>query len=238
MSANSSTTYENYVHIIHLITLSHFWFKVIGICIPKHLECTSECLKWNIYLLYTGELGYDGLNGTKKIGPSYAKSVEYIWRILDMHRTGTKHVVCHIQVYLYSLSDPSLADHFFLFFVTKSLCLTSKLGTHLRSTKLCIHVYRQNFLSQLCKMLILHIRSHCKTCEIAHVYILGNGKFSHILPPLDYELSSVCLTRFTMAEALTFEVLLFTGCNFKSRSMWRSMASLHDRCWALSPALR
>ena len=28
----------------------------------------------NIYI-YTGELGYDGLSGTRKIGPSYAKSV-------------------------------------------------------------------------------------------------------------------------------------------------------------------
>ena len=28
---------------------------------------------------YTGELGYDGLNGTRKIGPSYAKSVVYIY---------------------------------------------------------------------------------------------------------------------------------------------------------------
>ena len=28
--------------------------------------------------LSTGELGYDGLNGTRKIGPSYAKSVIYI----------------------------------------------------------------------------------------------------------------------------------------------------------------
>ena len=27
---------------------------------------------------YTGELGYDRLNGTRKIGPSYAKSVVYI----------------------------------------------------------------------------------------------------------------------------------------------------------------
>ena len=26
----------------------------------------------------TGELGYDGLNGTRKIGPSYTKSVVYI----------------------------------------------------------------------------------------------------------------------------------------------------------------
>ena len=45
----------------------------------------------------TGELGYDGLNGTKKNGPSYAKSVVYIWRILNMHRTGTKHMVRHMQ---------------------------------------------------------------------------------------------------------------------------------------------
>ena len=30
------------------------------------------------YKPYTGELGYDGLNGTRKIGPSYAKSVVYI----------------------------------------------------------------------------------------------------------------------------------------------------------------
>ena len=28
--------------------------------------------------IYTGELGYDGLNGTRKIGPSYAKSGVYI----------------------------------------------------------------------------------------------------------------------------------------------------------------
>ena len=48
-------------------------------------------------LANTGELGYDGLNGTRKIGPSYAKSVVYIWRILDMHRTGTKHIVRHLQ---------------------------------------------------------------------------------------------------------------------------------------------
>ena len=27
---------------------------------------------------HTGELGYDRLNGTRKIGPSYAKSVVYI----------------------------------------------------------------------------------------------------------------------------------------------------------------
>ena len=48
----------------------------------------------------TGELGYDRLNGTRIIGPSFAKSVIYIWHIwhiLDMHGTGTKHVVRHRQ---------------------------------------------------------------------------------------------------------------------------------------------
>ena len=30
---------------------------------------------WSIVPSYTGELGYDGLSGTRKIGPSYAKSV-------------------------------------------------------------------------------------------------------------------------------------------------------------------
>ena len=39
------------------------------------------CVYIHIYIyiyIYTGELGYDGLNGTRKIGPSYAKSVVYI----------------------------------------------------------------------------------------------------------------------------------------------------------------
>ena len=47
--------------------------------------------------IYTGELGYDRLNRTRKIGPSYAKSVVYIWQILDVYRTGTKHIVRHMQ---------------------------------------------------------------------------------------------------------------------------------------------
>ena len=54
-----------------------------------------------VYTIYsTGELGYDRLNGTRKIGPSYAKSVIYIWLILDMHRTGTKHILCHMQKFV------------------------------------------------------------------------------------------------------------------------------------------
>ena len=35
---------------------------------PAYLNITSR-------LMNTGELGYDGLSGTRKIGPSYAKSV-------------------------------------------------------------------------------------------------------------------------------------------------------------------
>ena len=46
---------------------------------------------------YTGELGYDTLNGTRKIGLSYAKSYVYIWRICDIHWTGTKYIVRHMQ---------------------------------------------------------------------------------------------------------------------------------------------
>ena len=80
------------------------------------------------------------------------------------------------------MSDPSLADRFFLFFVIKSLYLTSKLGKHLRSTK--SFMYSINFLSQLRKILILLIRSHCKnvplptiqTRKIAHICIVGNGQ--------------------------------------------------------------
>ena len=67
-------------------------------------HCMTDFCIWRTICLVpvrcissTGELGYDGLNGTKKIGPSYAKSAVYIWWILDMHRTGTKHIVRHMQ---------------------------------------------------------------------------------------------------------------------------------------------
>ena len=58
---------------------------------------TQSCRKNIVWHFTTGELGYDGLNGTRKIGPSYAKSVVHIRRILDMHQTGTKHIVRHMQ---------------------------------------------------------------------------------------------------------------------------------------------
>ena len=37
-------------------------------CTIYHWHVCDDCL-------YTSELAYDGLNGTRKIGPSYAKSV-------------------------------------------------------------------------------------------------------------------------------------------------------------------
>ena len=55
------------------------------------------CLYLLTLLPSSGELGYDRLNGMRKVGLSYAKIFIYIWHILDMHRTGTKHIVCHIQ---------------------------------------------------------------------------------------------------------------------------------------------
>ena len=41
----------------------------------------------------TGELAYDRLNGTMKISSVICK----VRHILDMHGTGTKHIVCHSQ---------------------------------------------------------------------------------------------------------------------------------------------
>ena len=69
----------------------------------KHATVRKSTRQSNVYrittvLLHnTDKLGYDRLNGTRKIGPSYAKSVIYIWHILDMHGTGTKHIVHHRQ---------------------------------------------------------------------------------------------------------------------------------------------
>ena len=73
-------------HIVHSFLLS-----------DDRGNCFFYILKSLIPNTNTGELGYDGLSGTRKIGPSYAKSVVYIWRILDMHWTGTKHIVRHMQ---------------------------------------------------------------------------------------------------------------------------------------------
>ena len=66
---------------------TQYWVHETGCMVPAPFLLPS----------YTGELGYDGLIGTRQIGPSYAKSVIYIWQILDMHWTGTKHIVRHMQ---------------------------------------------------------------------------------------------------------------------------------------------
>ena len=52
----------------------------------RHL-LSKQTFYWNYFISNsnTGELGYDRLNGTRKIGPSYAKSVVYI--ILHMSNT-------------------------------------------------------------------------------------------------------------------------------------------------------
>ena len=39
---------------------------------------TMDVLYSNTIIVYTGELGSDILNGTRRTGPSYAKSVVYI----------------------------------------------------------------------------------------------------------------------------------------------------------------
>ena len=57
--------------------------------------------------------------------------------------------------------------------MTKRSIFPSKLGTHVRSTTTCM--YKKN-LSELRKMLILLIRSHCKMCVLptiqSHVFVL------------------------------------------------------------------
>ena len=64
----------------------------------------------------------------------------------------------------YSLSDLIWLTAFPSFFPTKSSFLPSKLGRPLRRTTACMH--KHTFLSQLRKMLILSVRSHCKICPL------------------------------------------------------------------------
>ena len=53
-------------------------------CTPRNPRKQELKKDWSNFTLakfaytYTGELGYDRLNGTRKIGPSYAKSAVYI----------------------------------------------------------------------------------------------------------------------------------------------------------------
>ena len=46
---------------------------LVSLCVVGTMVATLGFKNYN-----TGELGYDRLNGTRKIGPSYAKSVVYI----------------------------------------------------------------------------------------------------------------------------------------------------------------
>ena len=64
---NPSYTYDEYLICIGL-----------GPSISVHMQ--KSVVQWSVISKFTctGELGYDRLNGTRKIGPSYAKSVVYI----------------------------------------------------------------------------------------------------------------------------------------------------------------
>ena len=69
-----------------LTTLFHIFCKIIhnfqvifkSIKTPEVRCLYRKPFNFHSFLCITGELGYDGLNGTRKIGPSYAKSVVYI----------------------------------------------------------------------------------------------------------------------------------------------------------------
>ena len=65
----------------------------------------------------------------------------------------------------YGLSDPSLADHFFLFFY-KKVCVYHPNLAFKEHHLLYVYTY---FLSQLCEMSILPIRSHCKISPLRTV---------------------------------------------------------------------
>ena len=67
-----SYTLFNITRKMHLYFLNES--KVDMILLKKHF---SVHYKEHLFMI-TGELGYDGLNMTRKIGPSYAKSVVYI----------------------------------------------------------------------------------------------------------------------------------------------------------------
>ena len=55
-----------------------------------------------------------------------------------MRQAATSHTYqCAVP---YSLSDPSLANLFFITFLTKSLSLPSKIGEPLKGTTVCIYI--------------------------------------------------------------------------------------------------
>ena len=58
--------------------ITRTWKSINCITLVADLYAAVIVLMPPIWEDSTGELGYDGLNGTRKIGPSYAKSVVYI----------------------------------------------------------------------------------------------------------------------------------------------------------------
>ena len=50
-------------------------FAMITSVMTKQWNLVGWVARRTYVYIYTGELGYDGLSGTRKIGPSYAKSV-------------------------------------------------------------------------------------------------------------------------------------------------------------------
>ena len=70
---NYNSIHATPMKMIMLISAEKYGAKQSYINTSNH---TGHCHRARVD--YTGELGYDGLNGTRKIGPSYAKSVVYI----------------------------------------------------------------------------------------------------------------------------------------------------------------
>ena len=70
-------------HRVLCFELWHWWDSVNKIS-KRDVDRThaQQLLIVPNHFTWTGELGYDRLNGTRKIGPSYAKSVLYILQYL------------------------------------------------------------------------------------------------------------------------------------------------------------
>ena len=73
---------NEYQHDSAFMVSTNFCVFVLWTKVASAMEGLMVVRKSELPLVITGELGYDGLNGTRKIG---------------MHRTGTKHIVCHMQ---------------------------------------------------------------------------------------------------------------------------------------------
>ena len=117
---------------------------------------------WKKPVLYTGELGYDRLNGTRKIGPSYAKSVVYIWRIFDLHRTGTKHIVCHMQKSVVQWSVISKFTCIQIIFVFFSIILAYPSSPVYKSSSFFFPIILVICISYMCSCTMLEKYKHSK----------------------------------------------------------------------------